>query len=228
MATLHVCDSLHEANQLILSKLEPVLSVLNAKYTLALAGGNTPKALYREMSQKPWSWSNVQVTLTDERWVSTDSADSNEKMINDCLLINEAKISYFLPLKNSATTASEGQQECETQLATLMPKLDGVILGMGDDGHIASIFPDLESTTTLLDRDSSALCMAASPKDLPERMSLSLAYLLTADHITILCSGKQKRLILDEVTQGKGSRYPVFHIVNQHSVPVDIYWSPAS
>ena len=237
MITLHENDSLQESIEDITASLGKKIKQASEPFSLALAGGNTPKPLYEHLSQQAWPWKNVQVTLTDERWVNEDHAQSNAAMIRASLLKNEAAKAYFLPLKNKEKSAKEGQQYCETQLVTQMPTLDAVILGMGDDGHYASIFPNMDNLAEVTHIESSALCAATHPKGLAadvisERMTLTLPYLVSAKTIYLLCTGEKKKQIIDSVLAKTGSAFPLQDLAdkceaNLTDTQLHIFWSPA-
>jgi 6-phosphogluconolactonase len=194
---------------------------------IALAGGGTPQPLYRELSQSKLPWYKLKVTLTDERWVPKDHNDSNENMITQCMLNQVGQELRFIPLKNQAHSATEGQAECEWSLSTHLKTLDSVVLGMGDDGHFASIFPDTDNLNALLDQSSQQKCMAVSPPGKQQRMSLTLSYLLTAKVIYLLITGDNKKQIIDDVLSKKPSsqQYPISILLNQQTCPVHIYWN---
>lgn len=235
MITVHENQTVQQSIEQLMLLLGKQLNATKDKFSLAVAGGNTPKPLYQAMSQQDWPWENVQITLTDERWVNEDHPQSNGAMVRSTLLKNQAERAYFLPLKNEATTAQEGQQACETNLVTQMPKLDAVILGMGDDGHFASIFPKIKNLKDALSIEKSALCMAAQPQGLAEniideRMTLTLPYLVSATQIYLLCQGEEKKKILDKVMKKTGQKYPLQTLFNKceanlTDTQLHVYWS---
>jgi 6-phosphogluconolactonase len=196
--------------------------------SLALAGGNTPAPLYRWLSEQHINWGRCKITLSDERWLSPDQPDSNELLIRENLLINQAQYAYFCPLKNAQKTALEGQQECETNLSINIPTLDIALLGMGEDGHFASIFPGQDDFENLINPDNSALCRALQPPHAPhERMTLTLAYLLSAKRIFILFKGAKKIRLYEQAKQAihHVDQFPLRVLLSQQKVPVDVYWS---
>ena len=202
--------------------------VQKAVCNMALAGGNTPKALYALLSKLPLPWEKIQVTLSDERWVDVNHNDSNEKMVRTELLINHAKKSRFIPLKNAKHSPSDAMSLCDSNLKHNMPKLDIVVLGMGDDGHFASVYPNIENLQALLNLQQSRTCQAVCPTGKSPRMSLTLAYLLTAKTIYLLISGQRKKDIISNVSLGNSlsASYPVSTLINQQICPVEVYWSP--
>jgi 6-phosphogluconolactonase len=234
MAKLLEFPSAQESIEALALKLsENVGDVLKGQNScsFALAGGNTPKPLYQYMSCLAWPWDRIKVTLTDERWVPRKSEDSNENMIRDCLMREAAEKAHLVGLKNKEPTPEKGQDFCETTLNKSISPLDIVILGMGEDGHIASIFPSMENTETLLNRFQPRLCMAANPKELQPRMSLTLSYLLSAKHIYLFISGDKKKAIIDKAIDKTLSKetHPIVALIREREDdnPVNIYWTPA-
>ena len=114
------------------------------KASLVVSGGRTPMGFFHLLSQQLLDWSSVTVTLADERWVDADHQDSNEKLVRENLLINEAHQAQFISLKSAAKNAVDAESECEQALASA-GQFTVVILGMGDDGHTASLFPGTEA-----------------------------------------------------------------------------------
>jgi hypothetical protein len=110
------------------------------KASLALAGGTTPSPLYEELSHRPLNWEKVSVTLTDERWVSPEDPASNEWLVREYLLKRRAAAATFIPFKTNHAKATGGAVVTEKRIAPIMP-FDIVLLGMGPDGHIASLIP---------------------------------------------------------------------------------------
>lgn len=228
--TINISPTVEETIQKVLSMVASNIQLsIDDKQScnVALAGGNTPKPLYKALTQENIDWDKVQFTLTDERWVLPNHASSNEKMIEQCLISKLNKQSKFVPLKNSAVTAKAGELVCNATLTEAMNPLDLVVLGMGDDGHFASIFPNVDNLGPLLDQDNSLKCMAVSPEGKEERMSLTLSYLLTAKTICLFITGANKKKIIDDILDNKlsASQFPIAHIINQKKCPIHIYWN---
>ncbi len=226
----NVCSSLDETLQALKAALlSSIDKSIKAKdhCAIALAGGGTPQPLYRELSHSKLPWYKLTVTLTDERWVPTDHQDSNQNMITQCLLNQAGSELKFIPLKNNFASAIEGEAGCEASLSAQMKQLDVVVLGMGDDGHFASIFPDTDNVSVLLDQSTPQKCMAVSPPGKQPRMSLTLSYLLTAKVIYLLITGDKKKQIIDDImsNQFSSQQYPVSILLNQQVCPVHIYWN---
>ena len=194
--------------------------------SLVVSGGRTPMGFFHLLSQQVLDWSKVTVLLADERWVDADHADSNEKLVRDNLLINEASQATYLALKNSAEQAVDGEAECESALAEL-DTFTVLILGMGDDGHTASLFPGSEALADGLDMNSGRSCIAVTPLHAPhQRMSLTLPRLLNSQQIVIHISGPSKQEVLQQAQAGDDvMELPIRSILQQQQAPLSIYWA---
>jgi 6-phosphogluconolactonase len=208
------------------SKLLGEALIQDGHASIVVSGGRTPKGFFQRLSQENLDWSNITVSLADERWVEPNHCDSNEKLVKENLLINNASGAKFLPLKNNAATAMGGIKELESQLANV-EAFTVVILGMGDDGHTASLFPGSETLGLGLDLSSGKQCIAVTPLDAPhERMSMTLPRLLRSKQIIIHLCGEGKKRVLDQVNSGYDSfELPIRAVLQQSHTPVSLYWS---
>ena len=194
--------------------------------SLVVSGGRTPMGFFHLLSQQSLDWSKVTILLADERWVGADHADSNEKLVRENLLINEASKATYLALKNSADQAVDGEAECASALAEL-DTFTVVILGMGDDGHTASLFPGSDALAAGLAMDSGRDCIAVTPLHAPhQRMSLTLPRLLNSQQIVIHISGASKQQVLSQANSGDDvMELPIRAILQQQQAPLSIYWA---
>ena len=194
--------------------------------SLAVSGGRTPVAFFNLLSQQVLDWSKVVVTLADERWVDADHSDSNEKLVRENLLINEAHTAEFIPLKNPAMDAVKGEIQTESAIE-LIGQFTLVILGMGDDGHTASLFPGAETLALGLDMNSGRTAIAVTPPAAPhQRMSLTLPSLLNSQQIILHISGAGKQDVLQAAQAGDDiTELPIRAILNQQFTPLSIYWA---
>ena len=208
------------------SKLLGEALIQDGHASIVVSGGRTPKGFFQRLSQENLDWSNITVSLADERWVEPNHCDSNEKLVKENLLINNASGAKFLPLKNNAATAMGGIKELESQLANV-EAFTVVILGMGDDGHTASLFPGSETLGLGLDLSSGKQCIAVTPLDAQhERMSMTLPRLLRSKQIIIHLCGEGKKRVLDQVNSGHDSfELPIRAVLQQSHTPVSVYWS---
>ena len=196
------------------------------KASLVVSGGRTPVGFFHLLSQSELDWSKVTIALADERWVNADHAASNEKLVRENLLINEAHKAEYLALKSSAENALEGEVECQQRLSAI-DRFTVVILGMGDDGHTASLFPGSEALERGLDMHSGADCIAVTPLDAPhQRISMTLPRLLNTESLVIHISGASKQQVLTQANAGDDvMELPIRAILQQQSTPVSIYWA---
>jgi len=197
----------------------------NNACSLAVAGGNTPKPFFKKLSHTPLPWDRIKITLTDERWVSRKHDESNEKMLKECLLTGLAEKAHFVSMKNKEATPEAGQSLCELTLQKSISPLNIVVLGMGEDGHFASIFPGMENTERLLNSYQPRLCLAANPEGKPPRMSLTLSYLKSADQVYLLITGEAKKHIIEQALENKlaADQYPICTLLNE--TDLHIYWN---
>ena len=196
------------------------------KASLVVSGGRTPMGFFHLLSQQLLDWSSVTVTLADERWVDADHQDSNEKLVRENLLINEAHQAQFISLKSAAKNAVDAESECEQALASA-GQFTVVILGMGDDGHTASLFPGTEALALGLDMNSGRTAIAVTPAAAPhQRMSMTLPRLLNAGQVIIHISGSSKQDVLLAAQNGdNAAELPIRAILGQQVAPLSVYWA---
>ena len=168
---------------------------------LALCGGRTPGLTFQELARRPLNWERVCVTLVDDRWVEPDSPHSHQRMVEENLLAGLATKARFLPVKNAAVSPLAGIGRHIRALQSAPLPIDAVLLGMGEDGHFASLFPRSSALPMGLDPESSASCVAvpvgqggAAPRQ--ERLSLTLGAIAKARAIVLLTSGDAKLRVL--------------------------------
>ena len=193
---------------------------------LVVSGGSTPLKFFELLSQQSLDWDKVNITLADERWVSPQHSDSNERLVRERLLVNNAATATFVPLKNVAETADEGESECERALAA-MGRFDLLILGMGGDGHTASLFPGASNLARGLDLNSGRTCISMQPLTAPhQRMSLTLPCILEAEQIVIHITGEEKKSVIETALQLEDQTLlPISAVLQQQKTPVRIFWA---
>lgn len=191
---------------------------------LVVSGGSTPQQCFERLSQTGIDWERLIVLLSDERWVPGDHADSNERMVRESLLQSNAQAASLLPIYDPDVSVDE---RCD-ELQFLWP--DGgfacTLLGMGTDGHFASLFPNAEATAAALlpacDRFYVPVNTAASPHP---RVSMTLAALVDSAEILLLMFGEEKRAVLQSAL-AEDSQLPIAHVLRQKKTPVSLYWAP--
>ena len=192
--------------------------------SLVVCGGSSPVALFRALAAERLAWDRVTVVPSDERWVGTDHADSNEAMIRRELLTGEAAKARFMGLYRPTETPEAAVDEVTGALRDVPQPLDVVLLGMGDDGHTASLFPHDSGIATKVDVGTPCVVADVGP---PKRLSLSLAYLTDAQRIDILIFGDDKRRVLDAASQpGPVAQYPIRGILRCVEPIATVHWAP--
>jgi 6-phosphogluconolactonase len=129
-----------------------------AEASLVVSGGSTPGPCFDLLSEEVLDWSRVTVLPSDERWVPADDADSNERLIKCRLLQGSAEQGKVLSFFRAGLDASQAPQEIEKDLADLPSPFSAVLLGMGEDGHFASLFPDFDGLQEALDPQGKTAC----------------------------------------------------------------------
>lgn len=196
--------------------------------SLAVSGGSTPVPLFNRLAETELEWNKVTVFLVDERWVETDDPDSNEKMVHRHLLRDKAAAASFIGMKNEAATASTGEAACEKRLRQLPWPCDCLILGMGNDGHTASLFPGAANLDAAVDLHSGRICMAIRPPAAPhERITLTLPAILNSRQLILHLQGEEKKRVLARAQEaGVADEMPIRFILRQRTTPLAVYWSP--
>jgi 6-phosphogluconolactonase len=196
--------------------------------SLAVPGGHTPVPLFELLSRAPLDWSNVWITLTDERWVDVANPGSNEHLARTHLLRHAAASAQFVGLKNQASDPRAGAAASWSSVAAVPRPFDFMLLGMGDDGHCASLFPDSPGLAAALDVSQPPGCVdMRAPVPPHARMSLNLRALLDSRQIALLIVGAEKWATLERArAHGPVAEMPVRALLRQQNVPVSVYWSP--
>lgn len=219
-------DALTEAFADALTKILQTGIQVRGRASLVVSGGRTPLALFQRLSQTDIDWSKVDVTLADERWVDESDDASNTRLVKANLLTGNAAAANFVPLKNQAGDAADGVADAEAGIASMATPFDALILGMGEDGHTASLFPCSEQVNDGLDMNSGRTCIAVTPTTAPhQRISLTLPAILNSRNIFLHLTGERKKQVLTEALEGATeAQKPVTAVVNR--APVTLMWAP--
>jgi len=181
----------------------------NGEAALAVSGGTTPEPVFHALAERPLPWECISVTLTDERCVPATDPASNEGLLRRSLFQGAARVARFVPLSDDG-------------VAHLPQRLAAVLLGMGEDGHFASLFPDAANLREGLAVPGEASVIdvrtAASPHP---RRSLTLARLLATDCLLLLAFGEAKRAVLENP-----GATPVATLLGQSERPLEVLWAP--
>ncbi|MEE4293852.1 MAG: 6-phosphogluconolactonase [Xanthomonadales bacterium] len=177
---------------------------------LVVSGGTTPAPMFRQLRERLLDWSRVTIVPSDERDVPLDHPDRNERMIREELLQGPA---------SGATLCSL------IPPGSLPAHFDATVLGMGEDGHTASLFPQSPDLSAAL-ASTEPLEYLQAPQLEARRISLTPKALLASSQICLLIFGEEKRRVIEAALQpGPVSQYPVRVVLQQDSVPVTIFWA---
>lgn len=200
---------------------------LQEEASLVVSGGTTPARCFEELAHRAVDWARVHVLLSDERWVPSDHESSNERLVRTTLLKNGAAAAKLLPAYASDIEVAAGAAALDAAIRSLPFPFASVLLGMGTDGHFASLFPDADNLDDGLNADSATLAIPVSTAASPHpRISLTLAALSRSDQIQLLIFGDEKRAVYEEAKANGSSSYPVASLLRQKRAPVHVIWAP--
>lgn len=197
-------------------KLREAISKLGIAKIL-LSGGSTPSGLYKKLSSIKLDWSKVIVGLVDERFVENTSDYSNEKLIKESLLINNAKNATFVPMINSISNEKENLITTNESY-TIFNDASVIILGMGEDGHTASLFPNDSDSIKAMDSEQN-IFFTNSPSIPTRRITCTPKLLLSSKNIFLMLTGENKKEVLFSAAKNK---LPISHFIGTKTV---IYYS---
>lgn len=192
--------------------------------TLVVSGGRSPVAFFEALAQQPLPWQQVLVSLADERWVPVNHASSNEALVRRYLLRGPAAQARFLGLYQVASNLQQAAELADQALAEL-PPIDVLVLGMGDDGHTASLFPDSPNLALALQADCPHRVLPMQAPSAPaQRLSLTLPVLAGARLPLLALQGSAKLATLRAaLADADVASMPIRALL--HS-PLEIYWCP--
>lgn len=190
---------------------------------LVVSGGSTPLPFFRHLASQRVEWSRVDVTLADERWVAQDHADSNARLVREALLVGPAAAATFHPLTCDEETPEQGAAEVGERIARLPWPASLVVLGMGNDGHTASLFPDSGELGLALCTDEPVVAVRA-PSVAQPRITLSASRLHAARRHALHVVGDAKKVVLAQALSGDDVReLPIRAFL---TCPLTLYWAP--
>jgi 6-phosphogluconolactonase len=194
---------------------------------LAVSGGATPVRFFDKLSREDLDWEKVTIILADERCVPIESSRSNARLVALNLLQNKAAKARFEGLYEPAGTAEEVASLADERMRALPFPPDAIVLGMGTDGHVASLFPDWDRLEYGLNPATSDFVLPVhAPSAVEPRLTLPLARIAETPFIALLMEGEEKKQVLREILDGKrGAIVPVWEVIKNAQSPVRIYWS---
>jgi 6-phosphogluconolactonase len=201
----------------IVVKSDGVASVL-------LSGGSTPLQLYSKFHKLNISdWSKVKLGLTDERWVDLDSKYSNFKAISNALGESFLSNCPLHSLVHDLEDESKNIELAKSNNISFFQEKSIVLLGMGDDGHTASIFPGNEFTESALSENFPNISLNRAPDHPEKRITHNLRSILQTKKLILYVKGENKRKILDDAVD---QLLPISYCMNSHASELEIFWTP--
>lgn len=197
---------------------------------LVVSGGSTPRRFLETLGRAALDWARVVVTLADERWVPPDHPRSNERLLRESLRRGDAGAARFVPLYRSGHADPESALvELAADFAALPLPFDAVVLGMGTDGHCASLFPGGDQLEAALRPDSRqrVVPMRVAGAEEP-RVTLTLAALIQTRAMYVHIEGPAKKTVLENALAGRApfEHAPVARVLENAPVMPQVYWCP--
>jgi 6-phosphogluconolactonase len=212
--------------------LPPVRSALlrHGSALVALAGGRTPADIYTAMAAREIDWPHVTIVPTDERFVAVGHADCNESMLRRCFARDDGRVPRMLGLRGTASTLATAVSDAAAWLDAEARPFDLTVLGVGADGHIASLFPGAAELAAAMAPDAAASVMpmhptpAAPPPAVP-RLTLSLRRLLQSRQLVLLFGGSGKRRVVEAAMRDPDpARLPVGALFQRGAPPLQVIY----
>ena len=174
--------------------------------SLVVSGGSSPIRIYEELSNIDISWSRVFLTLVDDRFVDPDHKDSNQKLLYNHFIKNKAKDIQFFPLTKNFLTKINFKKP-----------FDITLLGMGEDGHFASLFPDMINDNDAFDLNESPKILITPPQGNPylPRITMNLSMIMKSINIVLLIKGQAKQDIFNKAK--KDEDLPIHYLIKNRN-----------
>lgn len=194
--------------------------------TLVISGGSTPVPFFHALRSEALDWPRVNVVLADERWVPEGHPDSNTSLIRKHLLQGAAADARWIPLKVAGDDPSQARPAVESALATLELPVDALILGMGNDGHTASLFPDAPELAQAMNaQPGQRIAVMTPPSQAHPRVTLTKPVLAGARFIALHLKGQAKLETLSRAVSDIHD-WPTMPVRAFLKPGLRVYWSP--
>ena len=164
---------------------------------ILLSGGNTPKSLYSKIAKSSIDWTKVIIGLVDDRNIEVSSEYSNERMLRETFSAPDRKGPKIIGMVGEKMTISK----IEKRYADFFERIDYTLLGMGDDGHTASLFPNDAQSEASLRNNEKGIIFTVAPSFPNDRISCSRGLIISSNSIGLMIRGEKKLTVLEEAEQ---------------------------
>lgn len=194
--------------------------------SIAVSGGSTPKGFFKVLSAMPLDWPKITITLADERWVDIADDASNTRLVHESLLQGQASKAKFFHLKQGDNLDVATLSELNNAAEKLLLPFDVLILGMGEDGHTASLFPCSDEIEQGLAESAEPL-LKVVPKTAPhDRISFSLNSLAKSKQVILHICGQNKQAVLEQALENDNSKQmPIRAFLHAPEFTTEVYWA---
>ena len=186
-----------------------------------LSGGSTPMNLYSLLSEETIEWEKVKIGLVDERFVPIENLFNNETQIKNNLLKNSAKFATIFGMVYNYENEMLNLKMVNQQYKTFFERIDFTILGMGEDGHTASLFPGDKESEELMNTSNIGIFSTKSPSFPYNRITCSKELIAKSNYIALFINGETKFNVLKN---SKETQVPISYFV-KNSKNMEIYYS---
>lgn len=193
-----------------------------ARAALLLPGGSSPQVLLPQLAAQSLDWARIDLSPTDERWVASDDPRSNQRLLHTAL----AQANCLDPCQGDSPQRAASQWQAH--LLGWLP-FAAVLLGIGEDGHFASLFPGMAGLAAALDQAAEPAALPAwAPSEPCQRLSLNLSMLCRTGWLGLLAFGAAKRELIERVARDEvaSRELPVHALYHNGQNPLRIYWAP--
>lgn len=189
---------------------------------LVVSGGRTPAGFFRSLAALNIDWSLVSVLLADERCVAEDNPNSNARAVRTHFFQGKAAAAQFIPL----FVPEESEEDLNARLATLPALFDAVVLGMGEDGHTASIFPDSpQRDNALFDTTGRSALFAEGVAPVSARITLTAPRLLATRSLFVHITGEAKWSVLGKALTATTPALPISQFLHVEGLNKHVFWT---
>ncbi|MFN8771255.1 MAG: 6-phosphogluconolactonase [Neisseriaceae bacterium] len=220
----NILRSQEEQIQAIATQLESLVSKFlkeKDQVVIAVSGGKSPIKLFERLSNTDLPWDKILITLVDERVVDTENEDSNENLVKTHLLKNYAKKAKFVGLVDIIKSVTDMLQLANTNI----PNIDIAILGMGEDGHTASIFPCCQELDDAINLDNKNKYINTNPLFVKySRISLTLPALFSIPSLILSINSEIKFKVFNESLKANNKSYPISYLLNLRNDLITFYY----